>query len=132
LVVATLLGVTGVFASFFLFLIGVQVLNLDMATLQTLIFLKLTVGGHMTIYLARTGVHHFWERPLPAKILFVTAESTQLMGTLLAVYGVFMNPLGWALAAFVWGYALLSFFITDILKIRYFKLMRHEDVKLQR
>jgi H+-transporting ATPase len=132
LVVASLLGVTGVFASFFLFLIGMQVLHLDMATLQTLIFLKLTVGGHMTIYLARTGVHHFWERPLPARILFVTAESTQIMGTLLAIFGVFMNPLGWALAAFVWGYALLSFFITDILKIHYFKLMRHDDVKLKR
>ncbi len=132
LVVATLLGITGVFASFFLFLIGMQVLNLDMATLQTLIFLKLTVGGHMTIYLARTGVHHFWDRPLPAKILFVTAESTQIMGTLLAIFGIFMNPLGWELAAFVWGYALLSFFITDSLKIRYFRLMRHEDVKMQR
>jgi H+-transporting ATPase len=132
LVVASLLGVTGVFASFFLFLIGMQVLHLDMATLQTLIFLKLTVGGHMTIYLARTGVHHFWERPLPARILFVTAESTQIMGTFLAAYGVFMNPLGWALAAFVWGYALLSFFITDILKIHYFKLMRHDDIKLKR
>jgi H+-transporting ATPase len=132
LVVSTLLGVTGVFASFFLFLIGMQVLNLDVATLQTLIFLKLTVGGHMTIYLARTGVHHFWERPLPAKILFFTAEITQLVGTLIAIYGVFMNPLGWGLAAFVWGYALLSFFITDFLKIRYFRLMRHEDVKMQR
>jgi len=119
-------------ASFFLFLIGLQVLNLDMATLQTLIFLKLTVGGHMTIYLARTGVHHFWERPLPAKILFMTAELTQVVGTFLAVYGVFMNSIGWELAAFVWGYALLSFFITDSLKIRYFRLMRHEDVKLQR
>ena len=105
---------------------------LVVATLQTLIFLKLTVGGHMTIYLARTGVHHFWERPLPARILFFTAEITQLGGTLIAIYGVFMNPLGWGLAAFVWGYALLSFFITDFLKIRYFRLMRHEDVKMQR
>ena len=86
----------------------------------------------MTIYLARTGVHHFWDRPLPARILFVTAESTQIMGTLLAVFGVFMNPLGWALAAFVWGYALLSFFITDLLKIHYFKLVRHDDGKLER
>jgi H+-transporting ATPase len=132
LVVASLLGVTGVFASFFLYLIGLQVLNLDMATLQTFMFLKLTVGGHMTIYLARTGVHHFWERPLPAKILFFTAEGTQFFGTLIAIFGVFMAPLGWGLAGFVWGYALLSFFITDILKIRYFKLMRHGDVKMKR
>ena len=132
LVVASLLGVIGVFASFFLYLIGLQVLNLDAATLQTLMFLKMTVGGHMTIYLARTGVHHFWERPLPAKILFFTAEGTQFFGTLIAVFGVFMAPLGWGLAGLVWGYALLSFFITDILKIRYFKLMWHRDVKMQR
>jgi H+-transporting ATPase len=132
LVVASLLGLTGVFASFFLFLIGMQVLNLDMATLQTLIFLKMTVGGHMTIYLARTGVHHFWKRPLPAKILFFAAESTQVVGTLIAVYGVFMTPIGWGLAGLVWGYALLSFMITDVLKIRFFRLMKHNDVRFKR
>jgi H+-transporting ATPase len=132
LIVASLLGATGVFSSFFLFLIGLRVLNLNIATLQTLIFLKLTVAGHMTIYLARTGVNHFWERPLPAKILFFTSEFTQVGGTLLAVYGVFMNPIGWVLAAFVWGYALLSFMITDLLKIHFFRLMRHEEAKSSR
>jgi len=132
LVVASLLGITGVFASFFLFLIGMQVLHLNMPTLQTLIFLKMTVSGHMTIYLARTGVHHFWERPLPAKILFFAAESTQVVGTLIAVYGVFMAPIGWGLAGLVWGYALLSFMVTDVLKIRFFRLSKHNDVKFRR
>jgi H+-transporting ATPase len=130
LVVATLLGVTGVFSSFFLFLIGLEVLHLNMAVLQTLIFLKMTVGGHMTIYLARTGVQHFWVRPLPANILFFTAEITQIIGTLIAVYGVFMEPIGWILAGLVWGYALLAFLITDVLKIRFFRLMKHTDVDL--
>ena len=82
----------------------------------------------MTIYLARTGVQHFWARPLPAKILFFTAEITQIIGTLIAVYGVFMAPIGWILAGLVWGYALLAFLITDVLKIHFFKLMRHTDV----
>jgi H+-transporting ATPase len=130
LVVASMLGVTGVFSSFFLFLIGLEVLHLNMAVLQTLIFLKMTVGGHMTIYLARTGVQHFWARPLPAKILFFTAEITQIIGTLIAVYGIFMEPIGWMLAGLVWGYALLAFLITDVLKIHFFKLMRHNDVNL--
>jgi H+-transporting ATPase len=130
LVVASLLGVTGVFSSFFLFLIGVEVLKLNIAVLQTLIFLKMTVGGHMTIYLARTGVQHFWERPLPAGILFFTAEITQFVGTIIAVYGVFMEPIGWGLAGLVWGYALLSFLITDVLKIHFFRFMRHTDVGL--
>jgi H+-transporting ATPase len=130
LVVASLLGVTGVFSSFFLFLIGMELLHLNMAVLQTLIFLKMTVGGHMTVYLARTGVQHFWARPLPANILFFTAEITQVIGTLIAVYGVFMEPIGWTLAGLVWCYALIAFLITDVLKIHFFKLMRHTDVDL--
>ena len=132
LIVATLLGVTGVVSSFGLFLIGLEVLHLSMDTIQTLIFLKMAVAGHLTIYLARTGVNHFWKRPLPAGILFWTTEITQIVGTTFAVYGVFMTPIGWGLAAFVWGYALLAFLITDQLKIHFFRLMGHEEISLDR
>ncbi|MGA2877060.1 MAG: hypothetical protein ABSE82_16205, partial [Nitrososphaerales archaeon] len=55
-------------------------------------------------------------------------EGTQIVGTLFAVFGVFMNPIGWGFAAFVWSYALLSFLITDQLKIHFFRLMGHEEV----
>ena len=127
LIVASLLGTTGVVSSFGLLIIGLYVFHLSVGTLQTLIFLKMAVAGHLTIYLARTGVHHFWKRPLPASILFVATEGTQVVGTLFAVYGVFMNPIGWGFAAFVWGYALLSFLITDQLKIHFFRLMGHEE-----
>jgi H+-transporting ATPase len=41
-----------------------------------------------------------------------------------------MEPLGWALAGLVWGYALLAFMITDVLKIHFFRLMKHTDVDL--
>jgi len=125
LTVASLLGATGVVSSFLLFLIGTYVFNLDLTTLQTLIFLKMTVAGHMTIYLARTGVHHFWERPFPSSTLFLTAEFTQVIGTFIAVYGIFMSPIGWGLAAFVWSYALLSFTITDLLKTHFFDFAKH-------
>jgi H+-transporting ATPase len=125
LLVSSLLGTTGVISSFVLFLLGSQVFNLDSATLQTLIFLKMTVGGHMTIYLARTGIHHFWERPFPSGALFFTAEITQIIGTFVAVYGILMAPIGWALAGVVWGYALLSFLITDLLKTHFFSFAKH-------
>ena len=127
LIVASLLGATGVVSSFGLLLIGLEVFHLSAGTLQTLIFLKMAVAGHLTIYLARTGVNHFWKRPLPASILFLTTEVTQVIGTLFAVYGVFMAPIGWEFAAIVWGYALLSFLITDQLKIHFFRLMGHEE-----
>jgi H+-transporting ATPase len=124
LTVASLLGTTGVVSSFLLYVIGAYVFNLDAATMQTLIFLKMTVAGHMTIYLARTGVHHFWERPFPSSALFCTAEITQVVGTFIAVYGILMTPIGWSLAGFVWGYALLSFSITDVLKTHFFRFAR--------
>jgi H+-transporting ATPase len=127
LIVASLLGATGVVSSFGLFLIGLNVFHLSSGPLQTMIFLKMAVAGHLTIYLARTGVNHFWKRPLPASILFLTTEVTQVIGTLFAVYGVFMSPIGWGFAAFIWGYALLAFLITDQLKIHFFRLMGHEE-----
>jgi H+-transporting ATPase len=132
LIVASLLGLTGVVSSFLLFIIGLEVLGLNTATLQTLIFLKMTVAGHLTLYLARTGVNHFWKRPFPSKILFSVTEITQIVGTLFAVYGVFMTPIGWGLAVLVWGYALLSFLITDQLKIHFFRLMGHEEAVSER
>src|SRR5208283_3199053 len=95
LFIAVVLGGMGVFSSFLLFYIGERVLFLNLATIQTLIFLKLAVAGHMTIYLARTGENHFWKRPLPASKLFLATELTQIVGTFVAVYGVFMKPLGW-------------------------------------
>ena len=39
------------------------------------------------------------------------------MATLIAVYGLFMMPLGWGWALFVWGYALVWFIVSDRLKL---------------
>ena len=127
IVVATLLGVTGLVASFLLFIIGLNVLHLNAATIQTLMFLKMTVAGHMTLYLARTHNHHFWERPFPAGVLVFAAESTQILATVLAATGILMSPLGWGLAGLVWGYALLEFVVTDFLKVRYFRMFENGD-----
>ncbi|MDH5202716.1 MAG: plasma-membrane proton-efflux P-type ATPase [Nitrospirota bacterium] len=132
LTLATVLGVMGVFASFLLFWIGEKVLHLDRLTIQTLMFLKLAVAGHMTIYLARTGENPFWTRPLPAVTLFLTTEVTQVLGTLVAVYGIFMNPIGWKLAGFVWGYALVFFVINDFVKVRLYGLLEHGGIIFHR
>ena len=122
LTLATILGIFGVISSFILLWIAREYFHLDAATIQTLIFLKLAVAGHMTIYLARTGQQHFWERPYPSLALFGTAEITQVAATLVAVYGVFiMTPIGWSLALIVWGYALVAFVISDQIKVRLFR-----------
>jgi H+-transporting ATPase len=119
------LGLTGVFSSFLLLWIGMDVLHLSTLTLNTLIFLKLAVAGHMTLYLARTGEEHFWIRPLPSYWLFLATELTQVVGTVLAVYGILMQPLGWVLAGFVWGYAFMFFLINDSVKVNMVKILNH-------
>jgi H+-transporting ATPase len=123
LLTASILGILGVISSFLLLWIAREYYHLDSGVIQTLVFLKLAVAGHMTIYIARTGQQHFWEPPLPSIALFGTAEITQVVATLIAIYGVFMTPVGWTLALIVWGYALAFFIINDLVKVKIFRII---------
>jgi H+-transporting ATPase len=78
-------------------------------------YLKLSVAGHLTIFLTRTR-GPFWSIR-PAKILWIAVLGTQAIATLIAVYGFFMAPLGWRFAGIVWGYALLWFLLNDRIKL---------------
>ncbi len=113
--VATVLGVLGPVAAFGLFYIGERAYHLDRAHIQTLMYLMLSVAGHLTIFLTRTR-GPFWTIR-PARILLLAVFGTQIMATLIAVYGIFMTPLGWGWAMFVWGYALAWFLLSDRVKL---------------
>jgi H+-transporting ATPase len=121
LTIATILGILGVVSSFSLLWMIKEYYHLDAGIVQTLIFLKLAVAGHMTIYLARTGQQHFWEHPFPSFSLFGTAEITQVLATFIAIYGFFMAPIGWLFAIIIWVYALAFFLINDQIKVWLFK-----------
>ena len=113
--VSTVLGVIGVVSAFGLFYLGERVFHLDRAHIQTLMYLKLSVAGHLTIFLTRTR-GPFWSIR-PARILLVAVLGTQTVATLIAVDGLFMTPLGWGWALFVWGYALAWFLVNDRVKL---------------
>ena len=113
--VATMLGIVGVIASFGMFYLGEKVFHLSREMIQTLMYLKLSVAGHLTIFVTRTR-KPFWSIK-PAPILFFAVLGTQILATLLAVYGVFMQPIGWTWALFVWGYALGWVLINDLVKL---------------
>ena len=119
--VSTALGIAGVIAAFGLFYLGLRVFHLDHAHIQTLMYLKLSVAGHLTIFLTRTR-GPFWSIR-PAKILWMAVLGTQTVATLIAVYGVFMTPLGWGWAGFVWGYALLWALVNDRVKLLAYRLL---------
>jgi len=119
--IATVLGVVGPLAAFGLFYLGDRVFGLPRDQLQTMMYLMLSVAGHLTIVLARTR-GPFWSTP-PARILWTAVLGTQTLATLIAVTGIFMTPLGWGWAAFVWGYAIVWFFITDRVKLLGYRIL---------
>ena len=124
--ISTLLGLTGVAASFGLFYLGEQVFHLDRDMIQTFMYLKLSVAGHLTIFLTRTRKSFISDRP--ATVLIAAVLGTQLIATFIAVYGFFMTPLGWSWALFVWGYALVWFLINDRVKLAAYRIFGRHHV----
>ena len=119
--IATVLGVVGPIAAFGLFYLGDRVYHLDHAHLQTLMYLMLSVAGSMTIYLTRTR-GPFWSIR-PARILVLAVTGAEVIATLLAVYGIFMTPIGWRWALAVWGYALIWFLLTNRVKLAAYRIL---------
>jgi H+-transporting ATPase len=113
--IASVIGVIGVVDSFGLFYLGERVFHLDRALIQTLIYLKLSVSGHFKIFQTRTR-GPFWSIR-PARILLLAVFGTQVVATLIAVYGLFMPPIGWGWALAVWGYSSAWFLVNDRIKL---------------
>jgi H+-transporting ATPase len=118
--VATMLGLMGVVETFGLFYIAERYMHLNREIIQPLIYLKLSVAGHLTLFVARTK-GPFWSIK-PASILLVAVILTQLVATIISVYGILMPPLGWTYAGVVWAYALIWFFIEDRVKLAAYKI----------
>jgi len=121
--VATVLGLAGVVSSFGLFYLAERVYGLDRGLIQALMYLKLSVAGHLTVFVTRTR-GPFWSIR-PASMLLGAVIGTQMIATLIAVYGLFMTPIGWELALLVWGYALAWFFVNDRLKLAAYRIFEH-------
>ena len=87
-------------------------------------FVKQAAAGHIAIYLARTGKQHFREKTLPTPSFFGTTEMTAILGICLAIFGIFIPPIGLIPALMVWAYALFFFEVNDIVKVGLFTRIR--------
>jgi len=123
--VATALGLAGLASSFGLLYLAEVVLPQTRDFIQTLVYLKLSVAGHLTVFVARTR-GPFWS-VRPARALLLAVVLTQLVATLLAVYGVFMVPIGWGWGLLVWGYSLVWFLVEDRVKLLALRLFDREQ-----
>ena len=119
--IATVLGLVGPLAAFGLFYIGDRVLRIDRPQLQTMMYLLLSVAGHLTIFQTRTRGP--WWSIRPARILLLAVVGTQTVATLICVFGFLVTPLWWGWAALVWGYALSWFLVTDPIKLLAYRVL---------
>jgi H+-transporting ATPase len=119
--IATVLGLVGPIAAFGLFYLGDQVLHIDRPQIQTMMYLMLSVAGHLTIFQTRTRGP--WWSIRPAPILLAAIVGTQVVATLICVSGFLVTPLWWGWAAMVWGYALAWFLVTDPVKLFAYRVL---------
>jgi len=125
--VATAMGIVGVVGSFGMLLIAIDWLHLSVPQIQTYVFLKMAVAGHLVLFVARSK-EHFWKRPWPAPVMIWSAVITKLAATLLAAYGFgFITPITWPEIALIWLYSIFSALITDLVKV---KIYRHLQNRL--
>jgi len=122
LTISSILGIAGVISSFLLFYILLE-MKFSVEMIQSLFFAKLVIAGHGTIYNTRTA-GWFWQKPYPSWMLFNATFSTRILGTLIAVYGIFITPIGWEYALWMWAYALIWFIINDAIKVATYKFIR--------
>ena len=113
-VLSTLYGLTGVANSLLLFFIAHSLLHLDDAVVQTMFFLKLTVGGHMLIYVAHTKER--WYTYWPSSAVIWATSLTQTVATGFAIFGVFMHGISPLLALAVWLWAFFWMQVSEVVK----------------
>jgi H+-transporting ATPase len=117
LTVATVLGLIGVVETFGMLLIAKLGLKLDEAQVQSLIYLKLAVAGHLTLLVARTK-RPFLTKPYPAPVLLIAIIGTQTLAVLIVVLGFLVTPIPLSYVGLVWGYCLVWVFIEDWAKLQ--------------
>ena len=126
LTISSVLGVMGVIASFVLFFL-LKEYDFAEDVIRSMLFLKLIIAGHSTLYITRTE-GWFWQRPWPAPLLFGATFGTEIIGTLIAVYGFLITPIGWKYALWMWSYAAVWFVFNNVVKIGAYRLMRRREV----
>src|ERR1700683_4546695 len=92
--IATVLGLVGPIAAFGLFFLGDHVFHLGHPQLQTMMYLMLSIAGHLTIFQTRTRGP--WWSTRPGWVLLAAVVGTQAVATLISVYGAWLvTPVGW-------------------------------------
>ena len=111
-----LYGAVGVVNSLLLYFVALNYFHLPFPAVETLFFLKLTVSGHMLIYVAHTKAR--WWRFLPSRSVIIATSLTQAVATILALTGFLMPAaVSWPFVAFIWLWSFFFMQLTEVVKI---------------
>jgi H+-transporting ATPase len=129
LTVSTALGLTGVAGSFLMLIVAKNWLDLDIREIQTFVFLKMAVAGHLTLFVTRT-TRKFWQKPYPAPILLWSAVVTKILATFFVVYPFgLITPIHWRSVGIIWAYCIAWLFMGDFVKLA---VLRHLEMSSSR
>lgn len=126
--VAIGLSIVGVISTFGLYWIGQTYWGFSPEENKTLAFMAILCGGNLTIYLTRNkGM--VWHRPFPNIKFFLATLFSQIVGTLISVYGFGTDDflgIGWKYVGYSWIYILIWFGICALTKEAiYYYLKKH-------
>ncbi|MDE2120577.1 MAG: plasma-membrane proton-efflux P-type ATPase [Betaproteobacteria bacterium] len=125
LTTASVMGMTGTVGSFLMLWLALDWLHLPLAQVQTYIFLKMAVAGHLTLFVARAR-GAYWRKPYPAPVMIVSALLTKLAATLLCAWGLgLVAPIGWRDIGLVWAYSVAWSLLTDAAKRAVYRRFDH-------
>jgi H+-transporting ATPase len=130
LLFASIMGLFSVVETFGLLLIGLRwivdpqlqdMIKLDTAQLQTVMFLQLAVGGHLLLFVVRTK-RSLFQPPYPSARLFWAIAATQVVAVAICVLGVGVRAIPPAAIVAVWIYCLVWMVVLDILKLAFLRV----------
>ncbi len=122
--IATVLGVVGVIETFLLMIVAENYYHVSTEELQSIIFLKLAVAGHLTLFVARSR-HCFLCPPYPAPLLFFSILGTQILAVCIVAFGWFVTAIPWEYIGLIWAYCLFWVLIEDAMKLMVYRHLEH-------
>ncbi len=125
ILVSTVMGLTGVTGSFLMLFVALDLLHLSIPEVQTFVFLKMAVAGHLTLFVSRSR-GFFLKKPYPAPIVIWSAVGTKLAATILVAFGFgLIAPIGWRSIGLVWAYSITWSLLTDWAKLGVYRHLEH-------
>lgn len=123
LTIATSLGLIGIIETFIALFIAKDFFLLSDAMIQSFIFLKLSVAGHQTLFIARAR-GPFFLKPWPSPILAGAIVITQIIAACIVGFGIFVEALPWKYVGFIWLYTIGWMFVEDLIKLFLYKRIK--------